>query len=101
MRRPSPPRPAANSGVRGFPCAGTVRSVLHYAPPGFAQVGANAQGMFAPPRLLAPGRAEMTPEEGLAQLAEIRGALRAAGIGPEDRVGILLENGPDFATAIL
>ncbi len=72
-----------------------------------AENGANTivellgRGAEAAPAIGAPGRAALT-FGGLRRLvAEVTGVLRAAGIGPTDRVAIVLPNGPEAASAFL
>ncbi|WP_375259216.1 AMP-binding protein, partial [Citreimonas sp.] len=51
------------------------------------------------PAIGAPGRAWLS-YGGLRTLStDVRAALRAAGVGPKDRVAIVLPNGPEMATA--
>ncbi|MDU8912374.1 acyl--CoA ligase [Aestuariicoccus sp. MJ-SS9] len=53
------------------------------------------------PAIGAPGKAWLS-YGGLRALSDkIRGQLRAAGVGPKDRVAIVLPNGPDMATAFI
>jgi acyl-CoA synthetase (AMP-forming)/AMP-acid ligase II len=53
------------------------------------------------PAILAPGRAPLT-YGGLHQhVGEMERALRALGIGPQDRMAVVLPNGPAMAVAIL
>ncbi|MEO1638921.1 MAG: AMP-binding protein [Pseudomonadota bacterium] len=49
----------------------------------------------------APGRAWMTYGALKALTAEVRKALRAAGVGAQDRVAIVLPNGPEMAAAFV
>jgi acyl-CoA synthetase (AMP-forming)/AMP-acid ligase II/thioesterase domain-containing protein len=49
----------------------------------------------------APGRTSLTYDGLWAQLDEVLGALNTLGIGRQDRVAIVLPNGPEMATAFL
>ncbi len=51
------------------------------------------------PAIGAPGRDWMTYGGLVEQAAEVRSALRGAGIGATDRVAIVLQNGPEMAAA--
>jgi len=51
--------------------------------------------------LLAPDRAAMTYAQLLAQIAESRAFLHDAGIRRNDRVAVVLRNGPEMAAAFL
>lgn len=51
--------------------------------------------------LLAPGRRGLTFGGLAAQMAEVQAALNACGLAREDRVGLVLPNGPEMATAFL
>ena len=51
--------------------------------------------------LLAPGRAPLSYRELASHVEQVAGVLRAEGIGPADRVAVVLPNGPDLATAFL
>lgn len=51
--------------------------------------------------LLAPGRASLSYGGLYRQIGEIGRTLRAMGIGCEDRVGLMLPNGPDLVAAII
>jgi len=53
------------------------------------------------PALLAPGRAPLSYENLHAQLQATVSALNGFGVGRNDRVGLVLPNGPDFAAAFL
>ncbi len=53
------------------------------------------------PAILAPGRPALTFGRLRGMLPGVTGVLRAQGIGPEDRVAIVLPNGPEAATAFL
>jgi len=53
------------------------------------------------PALLAPGRPILTYGGLLSQLRRIGAALACAGVGHEDRVAIILPNGPEMAVATL
>src|SRR5712691_1387415 len=53
------------------------------------------------PALLAPGRSSLTYSALLELVSGTAGGLRASGIGPEDRVALLGENGPEAASAFL
>ena len=59
------------------------------------------RGEAGAPAILAPGRPALDYAALRAMLPEVTGALRARGIGPEDRVAIVLPNGPEAATAFL
>ncbi len=61
----------------------------------------SAAAQPAAPALLAPGRQTLSYAALLAHLETTVQALRAAGIQRNDRVAILLPNGPDMATAFL
>lgn len=59
------------------------------------------QGAGGDPAIGAPGRTDLT-YAGLRELVEATGrALAGAGIGPGDRVGIVLANGPAMASCFL
>jgi acyl-CoA synthetase (AMP-forming)/AMP-acid ligase II len=60
-----------------------------------------ARGAADAPVVLAPGRPALSFAALRAMLPWVAGALRARGIGPEDRVAIVLPNGPEAATAFL
>ena len=51
--------------------------------------------------LTAPGRSPLSYKELRAHCASLRGQLAARGIGPGDRVAIVLPNGPEMASAFL
>ena len=51
--------------------------------------------------ILAPGRAPLSYRGLHRQIGDIGRALRAMGIGREDRLGLMLPNGPDLAAAII
>ncbi len=53
------------------------------------------------PALLAPGRTPLTYAALLAHTTGTVAVLRAAGIGPQDKVAVVLPNGPDMAAAAL
>lgn len=53
------------------------------------------------PALLAPGYEPLAYGELLQQIERTRDALAAAGVGRGDRVGLVLQNGPDLAVAFL
>ena len=53
------------------------------------------------PALFAPGRTPLTYAGLLAQTRSTLAALRAAGIGAQDKVAVVLPNGPDMASAAL
>jgi acyl-CoA synthetase (AMP-forming)/AMP-acid ligase II len=53
------------------------------------------------PAIGAPGRAWLTYGDLAALSAEVRQQLRSAGIGAEDRVAIVLPNGPEMAAAFI
>ena len=55
----------------------------------------------AAPALLAPGRTPLSYERLLTFVAETAGGLRAHGLGPHSRVALVVENGPEAATAFL
>ncbi|HZO62315.1 MAG TPA: non-ribosomal peptide synthetase [Gaiellaceae bacterium] len=55
----------------------------------------------AAPAILAPGRGTLAYGELRALVAGTAGGLRAAGLGPESRVALVVENGPEAATAFL
>jgi len=59
------------------------------------------EGQDDTPALGAPGAPALTHGALRAQTAAIGGALRAAGVGPADRIAIVLPNGPEMATAFL
>jgi acyl-CoA synthetase (AMP-forming)/AMP-acid ligase II len=51
--------------------------------------------------LVAPGRPPATYEVLLAQVRRVAGAMRARGIAPADRVALVVEGGPEAASAFL
>ena len=53
------------------------------------------------PAILAPGRVPLTYGRLYQHIGEIGRSLRAMGIGPHDRVAVMMPNGPDLAAAIL
>jgi acyl-CoA synthetase (AMP-forming)/AMP-acid ligase II len=53
------------------------------------------------PALSAPGGTPLTYRNLRALVAEVAQSLAAHGVGPNDRVGIVLDNGPEAATAFL
>src|SRR5512146_464511 len=53
------------------------------------------------PALSAPGGTPLTYRGLRSLVAEIAASLASHGIGPNDRVGIVLDNGPEMATAFL
>lgn len=53
------------------------------------------------PALLAPGRPPLSYHELAAQTARLAAQLRAGGIGPTDRVAIVIPNGPELAAAFV
>src|SRR5204863_88658 len=53
------------------------------------------------PALLAPGRALLTHERLEGLVARTAAGLRAHGLGPQSRVALIVENGPEAATAFL
>jgi oxalate---CoA ligase len=53
------------------------------------------------PALLAPGRSPLAYAELRELISRTAGGLRASGIGPESRVALLVENGPEAASAFL
>jgi acyl-CoA synthetase (AMP-forming)/AMP-acid ligase II/thioesterase domain-containing protein len=57
--------------------------------------GANASALFA------PGRSSLTYAALLEHVGGAASALRATGIGPQDRVALMVENGPEAASAFL
>jgi acyl-CoA synthetase (AMP-forming)/AMP-acid ligase II len=59
------------------------------------------RGSAEAPAILAPGRPPLTFGGLRAMIPSVAGALRAHGIDPEDRVAIVLPNGPEAATAFL
>ena len=71
-------------------------------PHGLAELAA-AWGRSAPfaPALLAPGRPTLDYGQLLSLLRRIGAALACAGVGYEDRVAIILPNGPEMAVAAL
>ncbi|MCS6778477.1 MAG: acyl--CoA ligase [Geminicoccaceae bacterium] len=60
-----------------------------------------ATGRDGDPAVLAPDRPPLCFAGLRALVREVAGALRARGIGPEDRVAIVLPNGPEAATSFL
>jgi len=60
-----------------------------------------AAGRDGDPAVLAPDRPPLSFAGLRTLVREVAGALRARGIGPEDRVAIVLPNGPEAATAFL
>src|SRR6266511_3316373 len=53
------------------------------------------------PALLAPGRSPLAYAQLQELISRTAGELRARGIGPESRVALLVENGPEAASAFL
>jgi acyl-CoA synthetase (AMP-forming)/AMP-acid ligase II len=53
------------------------------------------------PAILAPGRVPLTYGRLYQHIGEIGRSLRAMGIGPHDRVAVMMPNGPELAAAIL
>lgn len=53
------------------------------------------------PAILAPARKPLGREQLASLVAENAGKLRRAGLGPRDRLAIVLPNGPEMATALL
>ncbi len=51
--------------------------------------------------ILAPGRKPLSRGRLSSVIGEVRDELRAAGLGPDDRVAIVLPNGPEMAVALL
>jgi len=83
------PRSAANKAAsRVFSCLGDLVSCYGRTTP-----GRNA--------ILAPGREPVTYGALLARTKETVRALRSFGIGPSDRVAVVLPNGPEAAVAIV
>ena len=68
--------------------AGTISEIL--------QAGADGA-----PALSSPGGKPLSYHDLRALVAEITASLAAQGIGPNDRVGIVLDNGPEMAAAFL
>ena len=64
-------------------------------------VAALARGESATPALSAPGRGGLDYGELRAQIGQVGRWLRGAGIGSEDRVAIVLDNGPAMASAFV
>ncbi|MCX7629232.1 MAG: acyl--CoA ligase [Geminicoccaceae bacterium] len=60
-----------------------------------------ARGRDEDPAILAPDRPPLRFAPLRALLCEVAGVLRARGLGPEDRVALVLPNGPEAATAFL
>ncbi len=60
-----------------------------------------ARGAASAPAIRTPGREALTYENLRALSATTRGVLNAAGIGRNDRIAIVLPNGPEMATAFL
>jgi acyl-CoA synthetase (AMP-forming)/AMP-acid ligase II/thioesterase domain-containing protein len=60
-----------------------------------------AAGNPEAPALLAPGRSPLTYRALCELVARTAGSLRTAGIDPQDRVALLVENGPEAAIASL
>jgi acyl-CoA synthetase (AMP-forming)/AMP-acid ligase II len=58
-------------------------------------------GNGAAPAIGAPDRTTMSRAELIAFIDRVGGALRKLGIGPQDRVGIVMPNGPEIAVAFL
>ena len=58
-------------------------------------------GLDTAPAILAAGRPPLAYRALRAQVARTGATLRALGIGPADRVAIILPNGPELATAFL
>ncbi len=53
------------------------------------------------PAILAPGRPPLCYGDLISLMERVARGLRAAGIGPQDRVGVVLPNGPEMASAFL
>lgn len=72
-------------------------------PQGLAELAATWGRGTTPmtPALLAPGRPPLDYGQLLSQLQRIGAALACAGVGHEDRVAIILPNGPEMAVAAL
>ena len=72
------------------------------SPRGLAELATTwGRGTPLAPALLAPGRPTLTYGELLSQLHRIGAALASAGVGHDDRVAIILPNGPEMAVASL
>jgi acyl-CoA synthetase (AMP-forming)/AMP-acid ligase II/aryl carrier-like protein len=71
-------------------------------PRGLAELAATlGRGTPLAPALLAPGRPPLDYGQLLSQLHRIGAAFARAGVGHEDRVAIILPNGPEMAVAAL
>lgn len=64
-------------------------------------VGMQAQHLPLCPAILAPGRENLSYDGLWGQIRTISSHLRGLGIGPDDRVAVVLPNGPEMATAFL
>src|SRR5690349_1756534 len=53
------------------------------------------------PAILAPGRGALSYAALQAQAGTIGRALRAAGLGPQDRIAVVMPNGAEMAVAVL
>lgn len=71
--------------------AGTLSGLLH----------AHAARHGDAPAILAPGRTPLTYAGLWRQAQRVARALKACGAGPETRVGVVLPNGPELASALL
>ena len=67
----------------------------------FTLVGQQAQYFPLALAILAPGRESLSYAGLLEQVNHIGGRLRGLGIGADDRVAVVLPNGPEMATAFL
>ena len=67
----------------------------------FSLVASQAQHLPQHTALLAPGRDSLSYAGLLEHLRQIRDHLRGLGIGTDDRVAVVLPNGPEMATAFL
>ena len=74
----------------------------HTAPSSiFALVGERPGSAEPEIALVAPGRPDLTYGGLSAHVRRTAGVLRAAGLGPADRIALVVENGPEAATAFL
>jgi acyl-CoA synthetase (AMP-forming)/AMP-acid ligase II/aryl carrier-like protein len=64
-------------------------------------IGEQAQHLPQAPAILAPGREALSYASLWAQTKDIGDRLRGLGIGQDDRVAVVLPNGPEMATAFL
>ncbi len=80
---------------------GAGRAHTASCPDLFTLLEQQARHFALSPAILAPGRESLSYAGLWAQVRDIGGRLRGLGIGAEDRVAVVLPNGPDMATAFL